>query len=392
MRLDTARRHPINVPSRLQSSVLAGTNVPERRVKSELMLARPRHTTRYLAASDGVRLAWADSGAGMPLVKAATWLTHLEADVDSPVWRHWTGFLSGHFRFVRYDERGCGMSDWDVRDLSLERRVRDLETIVEAAHLTDPFVLLGISHGAAVSIAYAVRHPERIARMVLCGGFARGALRRGDEEAKRMHRAIIDLTGLWGSDNPAFRQVFTSRFIPEGTDEQLRWFNDLCRKTTSPALAGTLLRSRADTDVAGLLQDVRTPTLVLHARNDAVVPLSEGRLLASDIPGAQFVELDSRNHVLLEHEPAWARFQDAVLAFVGQGVPAGPDPAFDALSRRERETLALLADGLSNAEIAERLGISEKTVRNHLSHLFDKLGVWSRAQAIVFARDHGFSG
>jgi pimeloyl-ACP methyl ester carboxylesterase/DNA-binding CsgD family transcriptional regulator len=338
-----------------------------------------------------VRLAWADSGAGIPLVKAATWLTHLEDDIDSPVWRHWTAFLSGHFRFVRYDERGCGMSDWDVRDLSLERRVRDLETIVEAARLTDPFVLLGISHGAAVSIAYAVLHPERVARMVLCGGFARGALRRGDEEARRMHRAIIDLAGLWGSDNPAFRQVFTSRFIPEGTDEQLRWFNDLCRKTTSPELAGTLLRSRAETDVAALLKNVQTPTLVLHARDDNVIPLSEGRLLASEIPGAQFVELDSRNHVLLEHEPAWARFQDAVLAFTGQHVPAGRDPAFDELSRRECETLALLAEGLSNADIAERLGINEKTVRNHLSNLFDKLGVWSRAQAIVFARDHGFT-
>lgn len=356
----------------------------------ELMAIKPRHTTRYVAASDGVRVAWADSGAGMPLVKAATWLTHLEDDLDSPVWRHWTAFLSGHFRFVRYDERGCGMSDWDVRDLSIDRRVRDLETIIEAARLTDPFVLLGISHGAAVSIAYAVGHPERIARLVLCGGYARGALRRGDEEASRMHRAIIDLASLWGSDNPAFRQVFTSRFIPEGTDEQLRWFNALCRKTTSPELAGTLLRSRAEADVASLLKDVRTPTLVLHARNDAVVPLSEGRLLASEIPGAEFVELDSRNHVLLEHEPAWARFQDEVLAFTGKRAPAGSHPAFDALSPRERETLALLSDGLSNAEIAERLGISEKTVRNHLSNLFDKLGVWSRTQAIVFAHDHGF--
>jgi pimeloyl-ACP methyl ester carboxylesterase/DNA-binding CsgD family transcriptional regulator len=355
------------------------------------MPARIRQTVRYVTASDGVRLACAESGTGMPLVKAATWLTHLEYDLDSPVWRHWMAFLTGHFRFVRYDERGCGMSQWDVRDLSLDRRVLDLETVVEAARLTDPFVLLGISHGAAVCIAYAVRHPERVARIVLYGGFARGALRRGDRDAERLHEAIAVLASSWGSDNPAFRQVFTSRFIPEGTDEQLRWFNELCRKTTSPELAGTLLRARADTDVTALLRDVRAPTLVLHARNDAIAPLSEGRFLASEIPGAQFVELDSPNHVLLEHEPAWTRFQDAVLEFTGQTAPAaGSDPAFDALSRRERETLALLADGLSNAEIAERLGISEKTVRNRLSHLFDKLGVWSRAQAIVFARERGF--
>jgi DNA-binding CsgD family transcriptional regulator len=216
-------------------------------------------------------------------------------------------------------------------------------------------------------------------------------MRRSDQEANRMFEAIVSLADLWGSDNPAFRQVFTSRFIPGGTDEQLRWFNDLCRKTTSPALAGPLLRARAETDVASLLAQVRTPTLVIHGRDDAVSPLSEGRLLATEIQGAQFVELDSRNHILLEHEPAWARFQEAVLAFTGHSA-AAPDGAFDDLSKRERETLTLLAEGLSNSEIAERLGISEKTVRNHLSHLFDKLGVWSRAQAIVFARDHGFRG
>jgi DNA-binding CsgD family transcriptional regulator len=226
--------------------------------------------------------------------------------------------------------------------------------------------------------------------MVLCGGYARGALRRDDSDARRVFQAIADLSRLWGSDNPAFRQVFTSRFIPGGTDEQLRWFNELCKKTTSPELAGALLRTRAETDVTAMVGRVRTPTLVVHARSDAIAPLAEGRFLASEIPGAQCVELDSPNHVLLENEPAWTRFQEAVLDFTGQAASA-PSPAFEALSRRERETLALLADGLSNAEIAERLGISEKTVRNHLSHLFDKLGVWSRAQAIVFARDHGFT-
>ena len=157
-------------------------------------------------------------------------------------------------------------------------------------------------------------------------------------------------------------------------------------------MAPAILRARAVTDVTPLLPQVTTPTLVLHAREDGVVPLSEGRLLATEIPGAQFVELESRNHVLLSHEPAWARFTDAVLEFTGQPPAAVSDQAFDELSRRERETLLLLADGLSNSEIAERLGISEKTVRNHLSHLFDKLGVWSRAQAIVFARERGFRG
>jgi pimeloyl-ACP methyl ester carboxylesterase/DNA-binding CsgD family transcriptional regulator len=353
------------------------------------MSSKLRQTVRFQRASDGVQLAWAETGSGAPLVKAATWLTHLEYDFESPVWHHWTEFLANHFHYVRYDERGSGMSEWDIRDLSLDRRVTDLETIIDAAGFAEPVTLLGISQGSSVCIAYAVRRPERVARMILCGGYARGALRRTDEEANRTYEAIIRLATLWGSDNPAFRQVFTSRFIPGGTDEQLRWFNELCLKSVSPALAGPLLRARADIEITPLLSQVRTPTLVLHGREDAVVPLAEGRLVATEIPAAQFIELDSRNHVLLEHEAAWAKFKEAVLSFTGQ-TPASQDGAFADLSKRERETLALLAEGLSNSEIAERLGISEKTVRNHLSHLFDKLGVWSRAQAIVFARDHGF--
>lgn len=355
------------------------------------MTSKIRQTVRYVRASDGVKLAWAEVGAGAPLVKAATWLTHLEYDLESPVWKHWTRFLGDHFRYVRYDERGCGMSDWDARDLSIDRWVADLESVVDAAGIDEPFTLLGMSHGAAISIAYAARHPERVARMVLCGGFARGPLRRSDAETNLTFQAILNLTSLWGSDNASFRQVFTSRFIPGGTDEQLRWFNELCLKTTSPELAGPLLRARAQTDVTALLPQVRTPTLLLHARNDAVCPIAEGRLIATEIAGANFVELDSRNHVLLENEPAWQRFQEAVLDFAGRPA-AVAGAAFQELSPRERETLSLLADGLSNSEIAERLGISEKTVRNHLSHLFDKLGVWSRAQAIVFARDRGFRG
>ncbi|RPJ70301.1 MAG: alpha/beta fold hydrolase [Acidobacteria bacterium] len=354
------------------------------------MTVRTRQTIRYLTASDGVRLAWADAGAGQPLVKASNWLTHLAFDLDSPVWRHWIDLLAGHFRFIRYDERGCGMSDWNAGDLSIGRWVDDLEQVVEAARPSAPVTLLGISQGAGACIGYAVRHPERVARMILYGAYARGIWRRGDVDREREYRAIVELSRLWGRDNPAFRQVFTSRFIPDGTDEQMRWFNELCAKTTSPASAARLLAARAEMDVSDLLGRVRAPTLVLHGREDNIVPVAEGRLLASAIPDAEFVELDSRNHVLLEHEPAWKRFGEAVLEFTG--VRSGPaqGEAFVSLSPREREVLALLSDGLSNAAIAEGLGISEKTVRNHLSHLFDKLGVWSRAQAIVFARERGF--
>jgi DNA-binding CsgD family transcriptional regulator len=227
--------------------------------------------------------------------------------------------------------------------------------------------------------------------MILYGGYVRGWRRRGTAENQATYKAVVDLMRVaWGKDNPAFRQTFTSRFIPDGSLEQLRWFNDLCLKTTPGDVACRIQEARGDIDLTADLERVRVPTLVLHARDDQVIPIDEGRRLASGIPGAEFVELDSRNHILLEHEPAWQRFQDAVLAFL-PGQSRG-NSVFAALSARERQVLALMADGLSNTDIAEQLDISEKTVRNHASNLFDKLGVWSRARAIVFAREHGFTG
>jgi pimeloyl-ACP methyl ester carboxylesterase/DNA-binding CsgD family transcriptional regulator len=328
------------------------------------------------------------------LVKAANWLTHLEYEWESPVWRHWIRFFSDHFRYIRYDERGCGMTDRNVGDLSLERWVADVEDIVAAADLQEPFSLLGISQGGAICAAYAVKHPERVSKLVLYGGYARGPFQRGDAERASFYKAMIDMVRLeWGSDNPTFRQVFTSRFIPGGTEEQLEWYNDICRKTLTAQIAARLLESRAMIDVTSLLEEVRTPTLVLHASGDAVVPIAEGHILAAGIPGAQFIELDSKNHILLENEPAWERFRHEVLNFMELKAPTrGEDPAFATLSPREREVLLLITEGLSNSQIAERLSISEKTVRNHVSNLFDKLGVWTRAQAIVFAIGRGFTG
>jgi pimeloyl-ACP methyl ester carboxylesterase/DNA-binding CsgD family transcriptional regulator len=347
---------------------------------------------RYLRTSDGVQLAWAEAGTGPSLVKASHWLSHLEFEWESPVWRHWIRFFADHFRFVRWDERGCGMSDWNVGELSFERWILDLEAVIAAAAAPEPFALLGVSSGAAVCAAYAARHPERVSRLLLYGGYARGWAHRGSPEREREYNAIVDLVRAgWGRDNPAFRQVFTSRFIPGGTEEELSWYNELCRKTTSGGLAAELLQARAQVDVTSELGRVRAPTLVAHARGDAVCPIEEGRILAAGIPDAQFVELDSGNHVLLEGEPAWGRFKEAVLDFMGLPAPrSAEDPAFGALSPREREVLTLVTEGLSNAEIGGRLSLSEKTVRNHLSSVFDKLGVWTRAQAMVFARDRGF--
>jgi pimeloyl-ACP methyl ester carboxylesterase/DNA-binding CsgD family transcriptional regulator len=350
---------------------------------------RLRQHVRYVTASGGARLAWAEAGTGPLLVKAANWLTHLEYEWQSPVWKHWLQFFSANCRFVRYDERGCGMSAWNDGALSLDQWADDLSLIIDAAR---PVTLLGISQGAATCIHYALRHPERVARLIFYGGYSRGANKRGTPESAVKYRAMVELARVaWGADNPTFRQVFTSRFFPGGTHEQLEWFNDLCLKTTSGEIAARLFEARAQIDIVASLGNVRAPTLVLHARGDEVAPVEEGRLLASGIPGAEFVELDSNNHVLLEHEPAWERFKEAVLAFLKESPQPVGESAFAALSAREREVLKLMSDGLSNADIAAELKISDKTVRNHASNVFDKLGVWSRAQAIVFARDHGFN-
>ena len=192
----------------------------------------------------------------------------------------------------------------------------------------------------------------------------------------------------WGQDNPVYRQLFTSRFVPDATDEQIKWFNELCRRTTTPEIAARIMDARMYVDVLDLLPRVSVPTLVLHARDDEAVPLSQGRLIASSIPGAKFVELDSRNHILLEHEPAWERFKEEVLAFTGQTARReSEDPIFESLSPREREILTRIAEGCTNINIGRQLFISEKTVRNHVTRIFEKLGVQSRAQAIVLAKD-----
>jgi pimeloyl-ACP methyl ester carboxylesterase/DNA-binding winged helix-turn-helix (wHTH) protein len=278
----------------------------------------------FCTAPDGVRLAYATSGAGPPLVKPANWMTHVEYDWESPVWRHWLRELSRERTLVRFDERGNGLSDREVDDLSFEAWVRDLETVVDALGL-ERFPLLGISQGCAVAIAYAVRHPERVTRLVLYGGFAEGVARRARTPAQLEETQMV-MRGIplgWGHDNPAFRMFFAARFLPEGTPEQMRWFSDLQRLTTSPETGSRLLSTAAEIDVMELVPQVRAPTLVLHATGDAVASFSQGRMLAALIPGARFVPLEGRNHILLEHEPAWARFVDEVRRFLAEVDAAG---------------------------------------------------------------------
>lgn len=357
------------------------------------MPTSPSQQIRFTSSADGVRLAYAATGTGAPLlIKAATWLSHLEADWGSPVWRHMLQAFTERGTLVRYDERGCGWSDWVVPELSFESWVRDLEAVVDALGRPGRFALLGISQGAAVAIAYAARHPEQVSHLVLHGGYARGRLVRSDtpqqrEEAEMMCR-LAELG--WGKQDPSFRQFFTTQFIPGGTPEQHQWFNEMERLSTSPQNAAQFMRAFNTIDVVELLPQVRCPTLVLHCRQDVRVPFEEGKLIAKGIPGALFVPIDSGNHLLLEDEPGWRQWQAAVKAFLPAAAEIDAQGAFAGLSPRQREMLELVAQGRDNAQIAATLGLSEKTVRNQVSAIFDKLGVDNRARAIVFARESGF--
>jgi len=276
----------------------------------------PPQELKFCRTSDGVHLAVATVGAGPTLVKATNWLNHLEYDWVSPVWSPTLTRLAANYRLVRYDGRGLGLSDWDVADLSFEAYVRDLETVVDTLGL-QRFPLLGISGGVALSIAYAVRHPDRVSHLVLVAGFPHGWFKRGSAAEIAQREALITfIRHGWGQDNPAFHQLFTSLFVPGGTPEQHQWFKDLQRVTISAENAIRLARMFGEIDVAELLPRVTAPTLVMHSRHDARVPFEEGLLMAREIPNARFVGLDSANHIVLSHEPAWQRFMAEVCAYL----------------------------------------------------------------------------
>jgi pimeloyl-ACP methyl ester carboxylesterase/DNA-binding winged helix-turn-helix (wHTH) protein len=275
-----------------------------------------RQDVKFCTAADGARIAYSIVGNGPPLVKAANWLNHLEYDWQSPVWRPFLQALAGNYTLFRYDERGNGLSDWEVADISFEAFVRDLETVVEASSL-NRFPLLGISQGCAVSIVYALRHPERVTHLVLFGGYARGRKRRGSEVEVEQADAMLTLMRLgWGQANPAFHQYYTSLFIPGGSPEQIQWMNELQRRTTSPDNAVRIRQAMNDIFVEDMLPQVNVPTLVLHRREDATAPFEEGRRMAAGIRGSRFVALEGRNHVILEGDPDWDRILDEISAFL----------------------------------------------------------------------------
>jgi len=288
---------------------------------SNVTTSRPAlsQTIRFCTSRDGVRLAYGIVGQGPVLVKAANWLSHLEYDWNSPVWRHWLTGLAEHHTLIRYDERGCGLSDWNVQEFSLDAWVVDLETVVDAMEL-ERFPLLGISQGASIAVAYAVRHPERVSHLILYGGYLRGRSKRNlTRQQKEELDLMIQLIKIgWGQEHPAFRQVFSMLFLPEGTPEQLQAFNELQRITTSPEIAAKIVSSFQVIDVRELARQVVQPSLVLHAKDELRVPFEEGRLMAAMIPNARLVPLESKNHILLESEPAWQRFLEEVELFLTQ--------------------------------------------------------------------------
>lgn len=358
------------------------------------MTTVPTQQIRFCTSRDNVRIAYAVHGKGPPLVKTLHWGTHLELDWDTPVWRSWLEALGRGRTLIRYDARGFGLSDRDVEDFSLERHIEDLEAVVQACCVA-PFPLAGMTGGGAIAVAYAVRHPEQVTGLFLYGSYLLGRIARSITSAQKEEtEALLRLIELgWERDDPSFRQLYSSQIIPDATIDQFRSFNELLRRSSSPTNAARLIRAMHRLSIDQLARQIRCPTLVMHAREDRRLPFEQGRALAAAIPGARFVPLDSRNHLLLEQEPAWKVMVAELEAFL-DGIEATRAQAagatIEGLTKREGEVLELIACGIDNRTISRRLHMGEKTVRNNVSNIMSKLGVRTRAEAIITARDAGF--
>jgi pimeloyl-ACP methyl ester carboxylesterase/DNA-binding CsgD family transcriptional regulator len=346
-------------------------------------VARP---VNFCSSFDGVRIAYSTDGAGPPLARTTFYLNHLELDWRCPVWKPYLDELTGRHSLLRHDMRGFGLSAHDNPPQSLDAWVRDFEAVVDAAGL-ERFPIIGMCHGAAIAVEYAARHPERVSHLAVLGGYVRGSLRRARNAQEYAARELMLKTVEigWGEENEAFNQVWPTLLQPSSTLERLRALAEVQRHApTRNALE--LLRAAGNLDISESAPKVACPTLVFHTRQNRAAPFEEGRLLASLIPNAKLVPLEGANHVLTELEPAWTDFVRELRAFLPAGTSAR---CFEGLTPREGEILERIAQGLDNAQIAAHLEMSEKTVRNHITRIFDKLDVESRAQAIVRAREAG---
>ncbi len=357
----------------------------------QVLYTRTRTSNR-----DQQRLAYQCQGSGPVLIQTPLWMGHLEHDDDSPMAGALARGLAHQHQLVRYDQRGCGLSDrWTstARPADwVDDCVDDLEAVVEAVG-AERFALLGVSQGAAIAIAYAARQPQRVSRLVLHGGYARGRLVRDVSVASADEaQTLVRMAELgWGRADEAFRQVFTTQLIPGGSRLQQAGFNELQRQAASPSQAASLMRAFDVLDVSALLPQVHCPALVLHSRHDWRVPFDEGRTLAGGLADAEFVSIESVNHLLLETEPAWQRWLALVRAFLLPEAQASQYAQLAALmSLRQRSLVELMARGLGNEQIAAALQLSEKTVRNQVTAVFERLCVENRGQAIVRLRESGF--
>jgi pimeloyl-ACP methyl ester carboxylesterase/DNA-binding CsgD family transcriptional regulator len=349
---------------------------------------------RFCTTRDGAKLAYAISGKGPPIVMSATWLTHLEHQWHSLAWRPWLEAFSRDHTLLRYDSRGCGLSDRAVDRVSFDSWVSDLECVVEASGF-ERFALLGTCQGGPIAMEYAARHPRRVSHLVLYGTYARGRFKRaGIPNQVEKAKVLLELLRLgWGQENHAFLQVWAAQFQPGGTIEHLRSWCDQQRAATSAETAALLLPISWHLDMTETARRISVPTIVIHPDRDAVVPVEEGRRLAGLIPDCRFVQLDGQNHMPLADEPMWPKLLAEVGGFLQSGgeerPPVEDGLPLEALTSRERNVLEHIARGLDNSEIAASLGLSEKTVRNHITRVFSKIGVQHRYQAIVRARDAG---
>ena len=347
----------------------------------------------FARSKDKTTIAYALSGEGPPLVRAGTWLTHVHHDGESPIWAHWLRFMSERHTLVRYDPRGCGLSQTDVGDITFDDWVADLEAVVDRLEL-ESFPLFGMSQGAAVAAEYAIRHPKRVTHLTLYAPLMTGWQGRSNAFAQQWQlMEQLVLTG-WGESNMAFPSMFANLFLPHSRPETRQWHAELQRKSASKQVAGRFMHLLGSLSMFSRLKEIRVPTLVIQIAREQVIDPSTVMGIAGEIPGSQFVSIDSSNHILLEDEPGWQEFRK-VFAQQVPGAAASPRRSTDAreriaqLSNREQKILGEIAKGLNNREIADGLFISEKTVRNHITSVFDKLGVSSRAQAIVMAKEAG---
>jgi len=345
---------------------------------------------RFARSADGVGIAYAIHGSGPPLLVDACWLSHLQFDWQSPVWRHYLVELGRIATVIRYDERGHGLSDRGVTDHSLEARVADLEAVADDAGL-DRFALLAMAQGGPVAIEYAARHPERLTRLAFYGSYA-GAHSEASPEQLELYAAFEALIRVgWARPTSEFRRVFSSMMIPGGTEEQMRWLDDLQRMATDAETAVMARSQRQVIDSSGRLAELDLPTLVLHSRGDQMNEFAHSRYLAAHIRGARLVALESNNHIVLADEPAWPVFLRELTAFLAPDRGAAPTTVADdvvaVLSPRELDILRLAAEGRDNEAIAAELVLSVRTVERHLQNAYAKLGLQGRtARTAAVAR------